>query len=800
MEKVTYKIDHTCYHCGENCNNSTIRDSEKYFCCSGCKMVYDILNQNNLCTYYTISENPGITQKDEVRKNKFSFLDDIQVQAKLIQFTDGTNTRVLFYLPQMHCSSCIWLLENLHKINAGIKGSMVDFPKREITINFNSKECSLKEVAELLTAIGYEPHINLSDLNEKEVKYTNRSRIFKLGIAGFCFGNIMMLSFPEYFSSGIYDEKGFRDLFSYLILGLSLPVFFYSASEFYISAWKGLKHRFLNIDAPIVLAIVITFTRSVVEIINGTGSGYLDSMSGIVFFMLAGRIFQDRVQSSIAFDRDYKSYFPIAVAVKNGDKEESVPVSKLKVGDRLVIRHNELIPADSILFYGKANIDYSFVTGESLPVPKGIGEIIYAGGKQIGTAIEMEVVKEVSQSYLTQLWNNEAFQTDSEKQLSFIHQLSKSFTLILFSIAAIASIYWWIFDPSKIINSLTAILIVACPCSLLLSATFTNGNIIRIFNKNKFYVKNATVIEALANANTIVFDKTGTITKNESSALLYEGIELSDFQKQVVRSLAAQSTHPLSKAVFNELSQFPLLTCTHFSENTGLGIQAFVAGSEVKMGSYFFIHGQNKTDDIASKVYIQMDGKNLGCFVLKNKYREGLSDLIASLRKKYTIALLSGDNDAEKKYLQNLLGNDAEILFYQTPQDKLNYIALLQKKGKKVIMIGDGLNDAGALRISNAGIAVNDNSNNFSPACDAVLNGTEFNKLANLINYAKEGKSIIVGSFVLSILYNFVGISFAAQGDLSPLIAAILMPASSISILIFTVGLSALFAKIRGLT
>ena len=176
----------------------------------------------------------------------------------------------------------------------------------------------------------------------------------------------------------------------------------------------------------------------------------------------------------------------------------------------------------------------------------------------MGTAIEMEVVKEVSQSYLTQLWNNEAFHNDNEKQHSFIHQLSKSFTLILFSIAAIASIYWWIYDPSKIINSLTAILIVACPCSLLLSATFTNGNIIRIFNKNKFYIKNATVIEALANATTIVFDKTGTITKSESSALHYEGIELSDFQKQITRSLAAQSTHPLSKAVFNELSQFPL--------------------------------------------------------------------------------------------------------------------------------------------------------------------------------------------------------------------------------------------------
>lgn len=799
MTQVKSELKLSCYHCGENCSTDSIRLEEKNFCCSGCKMVYDILNKNNLCNYYDLSENPGITQKVKVRANKFSFLEDAQVHAKLIQFTDGKQTRVTFYLPQMHCSSCIWLLENLHQLNPEIIGAVVDFPKKEINIVFNEKKCSLRVVAELLTAIGYEPHINLSDIDEKKVNTINRARIFKLGIAGFCFGNIMMLSFPEYFSSGIFYENGMRELFSYLILALSLPVFFYCSSEFYISAWKGLKQNFLNIDAPIVVAIVITFSRSAYEILSATGSGYMDSMSGIVFFMLAGRMFQDRVYNSISFERDYKSYFPVAVAVKRNDVEENIPVSKLKVGDRIIIRNNELIPADSILFFGKANIDFSFVTGESLPVEKGIGEIIYAGGKQIGAAIEMEVVKEVSQSYLTQLWNNEAFNQTEHKQVSFIHHLSKHFTVILFSIAAITSVYWAVVDSSKVLNALTAVLIVACPCSLLLSATFTNGNIIRIFNRNKLYIKNSSVIESLASADCIVFDKTGTITKNEFSALEFEGTELNAFEEQLLRSLAAQSSHPLSMSIFNHYPQRQLLNCEDFKEKIGLGIEASILGIKVRLGSQKFILKENTKSELSSRVYLEINDSCKGCFYVKNEYRTGFEELANKLKKEYQLALLSGDNDAERKYLQNILGDTAELRFQQSPADKLNFIAALQAKGKKVIMLGDGLNDAGALKKSNVGIAISDSTNNFSPACDALLEGSEFTNLKKLLDFAKTGKKIILGSFVLSILYNMVGISFAAQGTLSPMIAAILMPASSLSILLFTVGLSSLVAKNRNL-
>src|SRR6218665_237980 len=361
----------TCYHCGEDCEDSHIHTEEKIFCCQGCKMVYELIHQNGLCDYYAIGSKPGISQKIRPHEGKFTFLNNGEIASKLIHFREGSQSHVTFYLPQMHCSSCIWLLEHLQKLDPGIISSKVNFLKREVNMVFHEEKTNLRTLAELLSGIGYEPHISLQDMSGKVKKY-DRSRIYKIGIAGFCFGNIMMMSFPEYFASGDMGEATLKKAFSFINLGLSLPVFFYCASDFFISPYKSLRQKMLNIDAPIALAILITFARSLYEIITQSGAGYLDSMSGIVFFMLLGRFFQNKTYDSLSFDRDYRSYFPIGVTRLGSEgKEEQVPVSGIRKGDRLRIHSHEIIPADGILFMGKGNIDYSFVTGESLPSEKG---------------------------------------------------------------------------------------------------------------------------------------------------------------------------------------------------------------------------------------------------------------------------------------------------------------------------------------------------------------------------------------------------------------------------------------------
>lgn len=789
VKEATY-----CYHCGDECGKEHIISEEKHFCCHGCKSVYDIINKVDLCEYYNLNEQPGLNRKETVRPDKFAFLDDEQVSSKLIHFKDQEQSHVTFYLPQMHCSSCIWLLEHLRRIEPAIIRSQVNFLKKEVSVVFEHHKIGLRKVAEVLNTVGYEPHISLNDLSGKKIRKYDKARIYKIGIAGFCFGNIMMLSFPEYFSFGDISEKGLKDLFSYLNLALALPVFFYSASDFFVSSWKSFRQKFLNIDAPIALAIVITFTRSVYEILSGTGAGYLDSMSGIVFFMLVGRFFQDKTYNTLTFNRDYTSYFPLGVSVvgENGE-EKQLPVSELKCGMRIKVHNNEIIPADSILFLGKANIDYSFVTGESIPVEKGIGEIVYAGGKQTGGAIEMEVVKEVSQSYLTQLWNNEVFSKEKEKdEDSFIHTVSKYFTYALFSVAIASAVYWYVNDTTKVLDAVTAILIVACPCALLLSATFTNGNILNVLQRYGFYAKNALVLERIKAADTIVFDKTGTITLQKESKVSFQGTALDETTMNLVRSLAGQSSHPLSKAITSFLPVSKLLPVKNFSELPGQGISGSVRDKNLKIGSALFVTGNKHPGETGSRIYLSVDGEILGYFSVNTRYRSGLEDLVSSLSGKYNLALVSGDNEAEQPYLSKLFGNKATLQFNRKPQDKLDYIKELQSKGHKVIMIGDGLNDAGALRQSDVGIAVTDNVNNFSPACDAILSGGSFGSLNKLLNYCGKSKTIILWSFVISILYNIIGLYFASRAELEPVIAAILMPASSISILLFTTGMSSL--------
>jgi len=790
----------SCYHCCDDCI-TLITEGDKNFCCQGCLQVYLLLNENNLCSYYNFEKNPGIKVKGKFASERFAYLEDDSVIQKLVSFRSDTQTNVTFSLPQIHCSSCIFLLENLHRINEGIISSQTNFQRKEVFISLNEEIISLRKVVELLAFIGYEPFISMNDSKEKKGIKFNRKQIYKIGVAGFCFSNIMMLSFPEYFSHGLIDEQGLKETFSWLIFGLSLPVLFYSASEIFKSAFKGLQQKNINIDVPLALAIVITFVRSYYEIITGTGAGYLDSGTGIIFFILIGRWFQNKTYDALTFDRDYHSYFPLGVTVLKNGKEENIPATKLEKGDHIIIKNEEMIPADALLMGGSAFIDYSFVSGENNPVPVNKGEIIYAGGKQIGAAVQLQVIKEPSQSYITQLWNNEIFGEGKNTTASFIHPWSRYFTGALFAVAFCAAAYWYFNDPSKIWPVVTAVLIVACPCSLLLSATFTFGNMVRIFGKNKLYLKNANVIETLASVDTIVFDKTGTITEVNGTEIEYTGNSLSQNDKSILKKVTSQSSHTLSKLIYSSLNDdgldYEIAGVKDFEEHPGQGITATINGAAVKVGAAHFL--QEKTEMVAgngSRVYVMINNSTKGYFEIKNKYRPGFEKLVDELIKaNYELHLLSGDNDAEKERLQEIFTSATELKFNTSPQEKLQYIKNLQAQGKKVLMIGDGLNDAGALMQADAGIAVSNNAARFTPACDAIIDGNAVGKIGKFLNFSKAGKQVVGAGFVLSILYNFVGLSFAVQARLDPVVAAVLMPASSISIVALASGLSSFIAK-----
>ncbi|WP_233900797.1 heavy metal translocating P-type ATPase [Tenacibaculum piscium] len=773
-----------CFHCGNQCDTETIKIEDKSFCCNGCKTVYEIFSENDLTCYYDFQNNPGAIPTEI--QGKYDFLDNQPIVDKLLEFNDGNIHVVNLYIPHIHCSSCIWVLENLHKLQRNISSAQVNFPEKTVRITYNSEIISLKEIVLLLSAIGYEPYISLEDY-EVGKKKVDRSLIYKLGIAGFSFGNVMFLSFPEYFEvTGFWLEQ-YKGIFRWLMFFFSLPVVFYAAQDYFISAYKGLRAKILNIDVPIALGVAVLFIRSSAEIIFDIGTGFFDSLTGLVFFLLLGKFFQQKTYNFLSFERDYKSYFPIAVTrISSEGKEENVQIYDIEKGDRLLIRNQELIPVDGILINGNAKIDYSFVTGEAVPVAKKSGDKLFAGGKQLSGVVEMEVLSSVSQSYLTQLWSNDVFKKDKNSSFKTLtDSISQNFTVTVLIIAFFSTAFWLYYDSSKALNVFTAVLIIACPCAIALAAPFTLGNMLRIFGKKKFYLKNATVVEQLAAIDTVIFDKTGTLTTSKENQIDYKGSELSSEEKVILKSALRASNHPLSRMLYSSLTA-EMLDITSFKEYTGKGIEARCNGVDVKIGSSSFVNNTDEKINLDTSVHISFDGVYKGKYVFKNAYRNGVKSLFSELEENYNLAVVSGDNEGEKKFLEDFLPKNTSFLFNQKPEDKLNYIENLQSKGQTVIMIGDGLNDAGALAQSNVGISLSENINVFSPACDAILDASKFNEIGSYIKASKKAIKIIKYSFILSLCYNLVGLYFAVSGQLMPVIAAILMPLSSISIVLFT--------------
>ena len=824
-----------CFHCGLPCKGAAFRQGEKNFCCAGCLTVFELLTANGLGDFYKLGEAAGIRVHPSAKEDQFAFLDVSTVRERMVDFTDARLTRVTFRIPSIHCLACVWLLENLHRLNPGMGGSQVNFPRKEVAISFDPAQVKLSEVAALLASLGYEPELKFSDLQEKRGTVSGRRLWLQLGVAGFAFGNIMLFNLSTYLGLDSFSGPTFSRLTGWLSVALALPVFFYSASDYWRSAWRSLRQRMLTIDVPIAAGIVALFGQSIYEVSSGRGEGYFDSLAGLLFFLLCGKLFQQKTYDRLAFDRDYQSFFPLAVtrvrkgvleswsagelqrrdhtdhhsntpSLHHSSAEERVSLSQLSIGDHLVIRSSELIPADARLVEGPAVIDYSFVTGESEPVEKSPGDHLYAGGRQIGGCIEIELVKAVSQSYLTSLWNQDAFRKAKGSSLDTItNRFSPRFTWIILAIATGAAVFWAFVEPARAVKSFTSVLIVACPCALALAAPFTLGTAQRMLGRQNVFLKNAHVTEVLARVNAVVFDKTGTLTTT-GGALTFQGPPLSGAEETFVHALARHSTHPYAARISAALAgEHSPATVESFCEQPGCGMEGRVRGHCIMMGSAAWLEARGskvgqasslsssavgRGEDRGSVVHVAIDGRHRGTYVLTSALRPDTAHLVAGLSPDYELALLSGDNEKDRWSFAKLFDEKTNLHFNQSPLNKLEFIRKLQERGQTVMMVGDGLNDAGALQQSDVGVAVVENISAFSPASDVIMAAERVPRLPEVLRFSKRAMRVVRLSFMISTLYNVAGLSIAASGNLSPIVCAILMPLSSVTVMAFASGVT----------
>jgi P-type Cu+ transporter len=789
-------MDSTCYHCGDTLPSDELNYKEQKFCCQGCVAVYQLLNESSLSDFYQFEKNPGVKPRknQEELLQSLAFLEIAEIRTKYIQYEDEEVFKTKLFLPEIHCSSCIYLLENSSKIEPGILECEVNFIKKEAVFTISKKALSLKDLAVFLSKVGYVP--NFGERKEQEKKIDKRF-LTKLGIAGFAFGSIMLWSFPEYLGIDQGYQK-IRTLASALSLIVSIPVLLYSAQDYFISAWKVIRHKSINLDVPISIGILALYFKSVASILQAEGPGYMDSFAGFIFFLLIGKWFQNKTYQSLSFDRDYRSYFPVAILKVQDNQEVYVEIDALKENDIILVRNQEIIPCDSELLDDTCEIDYSFVTGESTTVTKHKHELLYAGGKIEGKRTKFKVLKASNRSHLTQLWNS----ANTTKKISYKNtqdKISIYFLVALLVVTSLSALLWFFIDQSRIVDIVVSILIVACPCALALAAPFTYGNILRLLGRKKLYLKNTEVIESMNGISDIIFDKTGTLTQESQLEITYTGTEIPKEHLGNILSCINSSTHPLSVSLAITLKQKfqfeELKPVEQFLETKGKGIRCTCLGYTYKIGSLNFL---NRPTEVRSEsiVGIEIDNIYYGFFSFPSKIRSGIPELIEQLEKKYKLHLLSGDNNSGNEKINNLFNATSPRLYNQSPQEKFDYVEHLQASGKKVMMIGDGLNDSGALGIADVGIAVSENIFRFTPSSDGIIEASEIKELSKLLRASSFSKKVLFSCLVFSTTYNIIGLSFAISGKMSPLLAAILMPLSSITVVLISTGLVAVYGRI----
>ena len=794
-----------CRHCAEPCGGRAIVTDTGAFCCAGCETVFGLIARHGLTAFYTCDIKPGVSQRGVSRDpGRFAALDEPLAAARLLEPLGGGLTAATLQVPALHCASCLWLLEQLWRFDAGITRSEADLLRRTVRVEFDPERTSLRAVAEQLAAIGYEPVID-PERAVGQPPSSRRDLYLRIGVAGFAFGNVMLFSVPRYLN-GAPLEGGFQRLFDALNIGFAMPVLFYSAAPYFRSAWAALRARTMVLEVPVALGLAVLFARSVVDIAAGWGEGFLDSFAGLVFFLLIGRLFQQKAFDGIAFDRTARSFFPLSVRVEQGGASERAAASErvggsagakpprlimtaleaIRAGDLMVIRPQEVVPADSVLAEDVGAIDYAFVSGEARPAVVHRGDAVYAGGRVVSRSLRLAAVREVSHSRLAQLWSNPIFSTPRQDWLSGI-TAAFGFWFVVFAIGlATGGALLWLPDGRMAAQVATAVLIIACPCALTLAAPITLGTAMGLLGRAGVYFKRAAVALDLSRIDTVVFDKTGTLTSGAAEAFV--GCRgLSEGEWRLAQRLAAESVHPVSRALAGRDPGTG--TVAGVREAPGLGISGTVDGHRVSIGMAGYVQEQSGH---AATVHdggtcIAVDG-SVGWARFVTPERPGVLEAVRALASRHDVWLLSGDDQSDSARFAPVFGE--RMRFRQNPEDKLAFIRALRAAGRRVLMVGDGLNDAGALAAADVGIAVSDDTACLVPACDVVVRGDRVRHLPALLRFARLSRSVVALCFTVSVVYNVLGLGFALAGRLTPLATAILMPVSSLTIIALSVGLT----------
>lgn len=773
-----------CDHCGEPViHDFPLQEGEvvKHFCCKGCKSVFQILKSNGLDNYYDLKGNEKGLGPVEISQDGFAYLDDPEFQEKYYQKLDD-GYKFTFFIEGVHCVACLWLLEKLTDLDIGVTKSQLNMSSAVLIVNFKKGE-SLAAIARKIASFGYRPHPILedSDLNT-HTHSEDRKSLIQIGVAFACMGNIMLYAFAVYAGADGVFQKYFH-LFS---LVCALPVFFYCALPFYKNAFYSLKNKEPSIDVPIVVAILVGFGMGVYSLLFSKNYFYFDTLTTLVFLLLLARFILKKMQQKSLRAQDLTYLFATKTANKViGDHQEEVLTTFLKVGDKVKVGAGETIPIDGKIIQGKSHVNNSLLTGEVKPIAVSKNDQTYMGAQNLTSDFILEVSSEYNETRLGKILNEIEQGWKSESRLSLLtDKISKRFVYFVFSLASLFFLTFSFTAGLEVAFDRTlTLLIITCPCALALTTPLALILGLSAMARNGVIIKNEQTLEKLAQIEEVFFDKTGTLTKGEFEISPIGNFQLSHKEMQLIYALESPSHHPIGHSFIHYLEKRGVtqgVELQNFIETPGVGVSGEYDGSHCEMKA---LRDQFETEE--TSVGLFREGELLASFSLTDQIKPDSLTLVKKLES-YGIksSLLSGDKLAAVKKIANRLGFAAENVYGEySPEEKRG---LIQSK-KHTLMVGDGINDAIALKAAYVGVAVRGSVDVSLRAADVYLSRPKVIQVSQLIESAKYIIKVIYRNLGFSLLYNVIGIYLAATGQVSPLLAAILMPASSITVLISTI-------------
>lgn len=753
-------------------------------------MVYDILTQSKLGQYYKIkrkSEFFSPAKPVEIKKNRFDYLDDPAMREK---YAYGHSKRTMkFYVEGVHCVACLWLMEHLPSLVPGVSGAEMEFGTMTLKVTI-CPDGAFAQVAQMLAQLGYEPHPLATDEDALKLREAeDKKQLLQVGIAGFCAANMMFVFICIYAGISGFLLSAFR----YFSFALFIPVFTYCAQPFYRSAWAAIQSKQINIDVPVTAAILLGTAAGFYNLLSGSPHIYFDSLSVFVFLLLGTRFFLKKLHQKFSNKTDFSEFlipsFVMRVVKKGGDLER-VAIERLQKGDVIQIAADEVLSVDGEVVQGESYLDCHMMNGESLPVLVKPGSQVFAGTVNQGLAFQV-VVHEVGEATRLAKMIQKINATEKPRVVELADRLAKWYLWIIFALTS-AVLAW--FTPTNFpegLNRALSLIIVACPCALALATPLAYTLGLRLATKLGVLLKGPAVLEKLARAKTLFLDKTGTLTMGQFDVLDWQSVEEDNaFYFDVVYALEEKSRHPIALAIRRyllEQNSFDrVLEIQSFEEKMGKGVAGNIKNHfyEIKSVGAESLAKSTPENKIETVVGLFEDGVCKVRIFLGDAIRKSSYNALQRLQTQFeSIQLVSGDREQAVEAVAGELGI-ASFHSGMSPEEK----QLLVQKSARSFMIGDGANDALALSSAYVSAAVQGSLDISFRSADSYFLRPGIEPLAPLICAAKKTKQTIYRNLSISLFYNVIGVALALGGWVTPLVAAVVMPLSSLSVLLSSVA------------